>query len=84
MAKELKTHGDLQDRNNANAAALPGRDARLARDDKGAQQANARHVARQDASAVKPGMQKRIERPAYSGLKASDTVAGVLKRPKGR
>ena len=82
MAKELKTQGDLQDRNNANAAKLPGRDARLARDDRGAQQANARHVARREEMAARPGQLQRIDRPMYQGLRKVNTTADVFKPPK--
>ena len=68
-------------RNEKNAAALPGRDARFARDTKGAGQANAAHVERQKEMGKRPVVNPSGNaQPSQAGLKAANEAKDVFRK----
>lgn len=79
--RELTAH-EMQDRNNRNASAIPTWQAMEARNQRGADEANARHVERRHENAARPTQIQRLERPIFAGKKTVSTVQAQLNQGK--
>lgn len=79
-----KTQYDAQERANEQASHLLGWQAKQIRDQKGADRANADHVARREKNAARPTHNLRMISPLFTGKKTVDTVEGQLNMGKGK